>query len=40
MVHLLERYHNKQFTAYIDKFITDWRNIRKELNNLVFESSG
>jgi predicted metal-dependent hydrolase len=25
MVHLLERYHNKNFKAYMDKFMPDWR---------------
>jgi len=25
MVHLLERYHNKNFKAYMDKFMPEWR---------------
>ncbi|MCK4705642.1 MAG: M48 family metallopeptidase [Gammaproteobacteria bacterium] len=25
MVHLLERYHNKNFKAYMDRFMPDWR---------------
>ena len=25
MVHLLERYHNRNFKAYMDRFVPDWR---------------
>lgn len=32
MVHLLERHHNERFTAYMDKFLPNWRLIRDELN--------
>ncbi len=32
MVHLLERRHNEQFTAYMDKFLPHWRLLRDELN--------
>jgi predicted metal-dependent hydrolase len=39
MVHLLERHHNKVFTAYMDQFLPNWRNIKTELNSLVFENS-
>jgi predicted metal-dependent hydrolase len=35
MVHLLERHHNDNFTAYMDKFIPQWRNYRDELNQFV-----
>jgi hypothetical protein len=35
MVHLLERYHNKIFYMYMDKFIPNWREIKKELNDLI-----
>ena len=31
MVHLLERGHNARFKEFMDKFIPDWRNLKKEL---------
>ncbi|MGO1368093.1 M48 family metallopeptidase [Senegalia sp. (in: firmicutes)] len=39
MVHLLERHHNERFHAYMDKFMPNWRGIRAELNNMVYESN-
>lgn len=38
MVHLLERKHNDRFRAYMDKFSPNWRNIKAELNGLIYES--
>ena len=35
MVHLLERHHNDQFTAYMDKFMPQWRSYRDELNQFL-----
>lgn len=32
MVHLLERNHNHKFKAYMDKFLPNWRHLKKELN--------
>jgi len=32
LVHLLEGSHNHVFKAYMDKFLPDWRSIKKELN--------
>jgi predicted metal-dependent hydrolase len=32
MAHLLERKHNDTFTAYMDKFLPNWRLLRAELN--------
>lgn len=32
MVHLLERHHNDAFTAYMDKFLPNWRFLKGELN--------
>ncbi|MFA4911373.1 MAG: SprT family zinc-dependent metalloprotease [Desulfobacteria bacterium] len=32
MTHLLERYHNERFTAYVDKFLPKWRFYKAELN--------
>lgn len=32
MVHLLERRHNDRFTAYMDKYLPQWRVCRDELN--------
>ncbi len=37
MVHLLEKSHNERFKAYMDKFMPNWRAIRAELNELIFE---
>lgn len=34
MVHLLERTHNKNFVAYMDKYLPQWRQIKEELNRL------
>ncbi len=34
MVHLLERGHNDRFKSFMDRFIPDWRNLKKELNRL------
>jgi len=32
MVHLLERYHNKNFYCYMDQFLPQWKTYRKLLN--------
>jgi predicted metal-dependent hydrolase len=32
LAHLLEASHNEVFKAYMDKFIPDWRQRRRELN--------
>lgn len=40
MVHLLERHHNERFHAYMDKFMPNWRSIKAELNNMVYEEKG
>lgn len=34
MVHLLERNHNDRFIAYMDRFMPEWREVKKELNRL------
>ncbi|MCD6380463.1 M48 family metallopeptidase [bacterium] len=33
LVHLLERNHNIRFTSYMDKFLSNWRFIKEELNS-------
>jgi len=33
LVHLLERYHNKVFYGYMDKFLPEWREYKKILNS-------
>ncbi len=38
MAHLLERKHNDRFKAYMNKFLPNWRGIKKELNDRVFDS--
>lgn len=35
LVHLLEKSHNSVFKAYLDKFLPEWRVIKKELNGAV-----
>jgi predicted metal-dependent hydrolase len=35
LVHLLERSHNKVFKGYMDRFLPDWRRIKRELNGIV-----
>lgn len=32
MVHLLERYHNKTFYAYMDRFLPGWTDLKARLN--------
>lgn len=34
MVHLLERNHNDRFVAFMDRFLPEWRELKKELNKL------
>lgn len=34
LVHLLERYHNDKFMAYMDEFLPNWRHTKKLLNEL------
>lgn len=37
MVHFLERNHNDRFKAYMDQYLPNWRGIRAELNELIFD---
>lgn len=32
MTHLLEKYHNKRFYNFMDKFLPEWKEIKTELN--------
>ena len=34
MVHLLERNHNDRFVAFMDRFLPEWKELKKELNKL------
>jgi predicted metal-dependent hydrolase len=34
LVHLLERSHNKRFIALMNKFLPEWKHLKKELNKL------
>ncbi len=34
MIHLLERHHNDKFLYYMDKYLPNWRQLKKELNKL------
>ncbi|MGD9819166.1 MAG: M48 family metallopeptidase [Desulfomonilaceae bacterium] len=33
LTHLLERYHNKRFKAFMDLFMPEWRDAEQELNH-------
>jgi predicted metal-dependent hydrolase len=35
MVHLLERGHNARFKGFMDRFIPDWRDLKKELGRFT-----
>jgi predicted metal-dependent hydrolase len=39
MIHLLEKHHNEKFYAYLEQFFPNWKEIKSELNGLIFESS-
>lgn len=39
MIHLIEKHHNEWFYAYLEQFIPNWKEIKEELNGLIFESS-
>jgi predicted metal-dependent hydrolase len=34
LVHLLERNHNSNFVAYMDRFLPEWKQLKSELNQL------
>ena len=34
MIHLIERKHNKRFYALMDKFLPDWKKLKRELSGL------
>lgn len=34
MVHLLERHHNERFLYYMDTYLSNWRQLKSELNKL------
>jgi len=36
MVHILEKYHNERFYAYLGRFLPDWKEIKRELNAFNF----
>ncbi len=38
LVHLLERYHNARFYAYMDRFLPQWQSYKKELNSSNYGS--
>jgi len=39
MIHLREGYHNERFYVYMEQFMPNWKEIKSELNDLIFESS-
>ncbi|MBU6197736.1 MAG: M48 family metallopeptidase [Cyanobacteria bacterium REEB446] len=40
MVHLINRLHDERFVAYMDKFLPQWRAIKRELNELPIGNRG
>ncbi|EIM74402.1 hypothetical protein A3SI_16125 [Nitritalea halalkaliphila LW7] len=34
LAHLLERTHNDNFIAYLDKYLPNWKHLKEELNSL------
>lgn len=34
LVHLLERNHNERFISYMDRFLPEWKELKRELNKL------
>lgn len=32
MTHLLEKYHNKRFYSFLDRYFPEWKEVEKELN--------
>ena len=39
MIHILERTHNEKFQYYMNMYMANWKEIREELNELVFDES-
>ena len=37
LVHLVEKGHNENFVALMDKFMPNWRDIRKNLNSQILD---
>ncbi len=35
MVHFHERHHNELYVAYIDRYMPNWREVRKDLNSVI-----
>ncbi|HBK69668.1 MAG TPA: hypothetical protein DEB05_09935 [Firmicutes bacterium] len=36
-MHLLEKNHNSTFIDYMDKFLSDWRITKDELNSFIMD---
>ncbi|HKL02801.1 MAG TPA: M48 family metallopeptidase, partial [Cryomorphaceae bacterium] len=36
MIHFKERHHNDRFKALLDKYYPGWKNVREELNEVVY----
>jgi predicted metal-dependent hydrolase len=39
MIHLKERHHNDNFKNYMDKYLPNWKAIKRELNEIVYENN-
>ena len=33
LIHLIERHHNDNFMAYLDKYLPNWKSTKNELNS-------
>ena len=37
LTHLMEKNHNNNFVAHMDRFMPNWREIRKKLNGQILD---
>ena len=37
LTHLMEKNHNNYFVAHMDRFMPNWREIRKKLNSQILD---
>ena len=40
LIHLIEKSHNDNFVAHMDRFMPNWREIRKKLNGQILDYFG
>ena len=40
MMHLIERNHNDRFLEYMNQYLPNWKSVKDELNEIVFDVDG